>query len=68
MKAERVGDPQAGRELDAVLAALIEICRELGRQLGPFLPDAAARIGLQCAASEGGCLAPVPVFARLAVS
>ena len=38
VKAERAGDAQAGAQLDAVLAALIETCRELAGYLGPFLP------------------------------
>ncbi len=67
-EAERLGDRQAGTELDAMLAGLIRLCRELSSQLAPFLPDAAARIALQCAAVDGRLPPPVPVFARLAAS
>jgi methionyl-tRNA synthetase len=58
---------QAGRELDAVLATLVETSRELAWHLAPFLPDLAARIARQVGA-PGGLLPPAsPVFARLAV-
>jgi methionyl-tRNA synthetase len=67
-EAERLGDERAGQELDAILAGLIRVCRELSRELEPFLPDAAARIALQCAAADGRLPPPVPVFARLAAS
>ena len=67
-EAERLGDQQAGQQLDAMLAGLIRVCRELGSQLEPFLPDAAARIARQCAAADGRLPPPVPVFARLAAS
>ena len=66
--AERLGDQQAGRRLDAMLAGLVRVCRELGTQLEPFLPDAAAGIAQQCAVTKGRLPAPVPVFARLATS
>lgn len=67
-EAERRGDQAAGRQLDAVLAGLIRTCRDLGGQLEPFLPGAAARIALQCAATDGRLPPPVPVFARLGTS
>jgi methionyl-tRNA synthetase len=35
----------ASRRLDAVLAVLLGSCRTIARELEPFLPDAAARIG-----------------------
>jgi methionyl-tRNA synthetase len=75
VKAERAGDARAGAQLDAVLAALIETCRELARHLAPFLPDAAARIEAQCspaqcspaycASAAGRLPRPAPVFTRL---
>ncbi len=81
VKAERAGDRQAVGQLDAVLAALIETCRELAGHLSPFLPEAAARIEAQCypasCATASGKLrqcwpgwttppqAPSQVFARL---
>ena len=43
-RAERAGDPGAGAELDAVLAALDRTCAHLASELGPFLPAGAARI------------------------
>ncbi|HXS63190.1 MAG TPA: methionine--tRNA ligase [Streptosporangiaceae bacterium] len=70
VKAERGGDGEAAALLDAVLAALIETCRELAGHLAPFLPDAAERIAAQCSAANcatsGGKLQwPTPVFTRL---
>jgi len=57
----------ATRPLDAVLRALFEACSALGRELAPFLPDAAARITSQCAPGDDGRLpAACPVFRRLA--
>ena len=69
VKAERAGDAQASAQLDAVLAALIETCRELAGCLGPFLPEAAARIEAQCspascATAAGRLQRPAPVFTR----
>lgn len=64
--AERGGDADAARELDAVLALLVRTCRALGDNLAPFLPDAAARIDRQCAAPDGRLPAPAPIFRRLA--
>lgn len=55
----------SGPELDAVLAVLVDICRDLGHELQPFLPGLAARIAAQCATFEGLLPAPQPVFARL---
>ncbi|WP_203597253.1 methionine--tRNA ligase [Actinomadura bangladeshensis] len=51
--------------LDTVLAELVLACRVLSEQLAPFLPDLAARIGLQCAGDR--LPSPDPVFARLPV-
>ncbi|MCO5973387.1 methionine--tRNA ligase [Actinoallomurus soli] len=65
-RAERAGDGDAGRRLDAALAVLLHACRTLGAELSPFLPDAADRIARQCAAVDGRLPAPSPVFPRLA--
>jgi len=54
-----------GQSLDAVLAALFEACSVLGRELEPFLPDAAARITRQCTPRDGRLPRAVPVFRRL---
>jgi len=62
--AERAGDGQA--RLDAVLSALIGACSAVGRELTPFLPDAAGRITSQCTPRDGRLPAPSPVFRRLA--
>jgi methionyl-tRNA synthetase len=43
-KAARGGDSQAWERLDAVLAALLDACRVIARELLPFLPLAAERI------------------------
>ena len=68
-KAERTGDLAAGERLDAVLGVLLEACSVLGRVLTPFLPDAAARITLQCTPGRDGRLpSPAPVFRRLSVA
>ena len=57
-------DP-AGR-LDAVLYLLARACGAAGRELGPFLPDAAARVTAQCTPDGAGRLPdPRPVFRRL---
>jgi methionyl-tRNA synthetase len=42
-KAERTDDA-GGARLDAVLGVLLDACRAIGRELHPFLPDAAVRI------------------------
>jgi methionyl-tRNA synthetase len=47
--AARQGDGDASRRLDAVLGVLLQACRVLGRELSPFLPDAATRIVGACA-------------------
>jgi methionyl-tRNA synthetase len=43
--AERRGDSTVSSRLDASLAVLLDACHELARELSPFLPDAAVRIG-----------------------
>jgi methionyl-tRNA synthetase len=84
-KAERDGGSQGttcGADLDAVLRVLLDACRTLGRELRPFLPDAAARITAQCypvqcypvqgtsaqgtPGGNGRLPDPSPVFRRLA--
>ncbi len=64
--AERAGDAEAGPKLDAVLCLLARACAALGRELAPFLPDAAARITRQCTPRGGRLPPPSPVFRRLA--
>ncbi|HEY2794911.1 MAG TPA: methionine--tRNA ligase [Micromonosporaceae bacterium] len=54
------GDDQA-----AVLADLLDACRTIGRELSPFLPDAAARITAQCTPVDGALPAAVPVFTAI---
>jgi methionyl-tRNA synthetase len=56
----------AGARLDAVLYLLARACSAAGRELVPFLPDAAARITRQCTPRDGRLPAPSPVFQRLA--
>ena len=63
-KAEPAGAAPA--RLDAVLALLTRACSALGRELVPFLPDAAARITRQCTSRDGRLPAASPVFRRLA--
>ena len=62
-----LGSLGAGALLDAALRTLLDACQTLGRELSPFLPDAAARIAAQCTPGQDGRLpAPCPVFRRLA--
>jgi methionyl-tRNA synthetase len=62
-RAERDG---AGNEhLDAVLGLLFAACTALGRELAPFLPDAAARITGQCTPRAAGARLPRAAGARL---
>jgi methionyl-tRNA synthetase len=56
-RAERGGDAEAGRRLDAVLAVLLSACRVLARELTPFVPTLATRIAQQCITLTG-VLAP----------
>jgi methionyl-tRNA synthetase len=59
----KAGDPA---ELDAVLSALLLACQAIGTHLSPFLPEAAARITRQCAASGTGLLpSPAPLLPRI---
>jgi methionyl-tRNA synthetase len=64
-RAERDGDPAAGRLLDESLALLVGACSELGIQLAPFLPDLAGRIRAAVDDSAGQLPAAEPVFPRL---
>jgi methionyl-tRNA synthetase len=63
----RAGETADAR-LDAVLYLLTRACAALGRELAPFLPDAAARITSQCTPRGGRLPAPSPVFRRLALA
>jgi methionyl-tRNA synthetase len=47
LRAERDGDVEAGRRLDATLWELTEILRVVAEALRPLLPQAAERIALQ---------------------
>ena len=60
------GGADGGARLDAVLYLLARACSAAGRELVPFLPDAAARITRQCTPRDGRLPAPSPVFRRLA--
>ena len=60
------GGVDGGARLDAVLYLLARACSAAGRELVPFLPDAAARITRQCTPRDGRLPAPSPVFRRLA--
>ena len=64
-RAERAGDTAAGRELDAVLCALFGACLALGRELAPFLPDAAAGSTPSRGVHWPMTRAASPVFRRL---
>ncbi|HEV2371515.1 MAG TPA: methionine--tRNA ligase [Streptosporangiaceae bacterium] len=64
-KAERGGDTAAGHQLDSVLAPLVHALDVLGENLEPFLPETAARIAQQCAATSGRLPAPRPIFERI---
>jgi len=66
-RAERDGDTGAGQRLDAVLGALFAACSALGRELEPFLPDAAARITSRCTPRDGRLAQASPAFRRLSV-
>ncbi len=64
-EAERSGDPDAARQLDGVLATLLQAIRTLGENLAPFLPGAAARITQQLAATSERLPEPRPLFERI---
>jgi methionyl-tRNA synthetase len=63
--AERGGAASAGVQLDAALWLLIEACRTLGRELGPFVPALAAKISEACDDSAGGLAPARPLFPRI---
>jgi len=59
----KAGDHAA---LAAVLRTLLSACQAVAALLAPFLPDAAARITVQCTPNESGFLpAPSPLLPRL---
>jgi methionyl-tRNA synthetase len=64
-RAERDGDPAAGRLLDESLALLVGACSELAIRLAPFLPDLAGRIRAALDDSAGQLPVAEPVFPRL---
>jgi methionyl-tRNA synthetase len=53
----------SGTVLDAALVLLVDTCRDLGRELEPFLPGLTARIAAQC--TQDRLPQPQQVFARL---
>ncbi|MEV0130050.1 methionine--tRNA ligase [Dactylosporangium sp. NPDC050688] len=63
-KREAAGDAAAGGELDAVLGGLVASCREIARELSPFLPSGAARLAAQLGDGDRVGTAE-PVFPRL---
>jgi methionyl-tRNA synthetase len=64
-RAERAGDPDAGRRLDQVLGALLVACRVLAAEIWPFLPDLAARVAAACDDCSGTLPRPQQVFPRI---
>ena len=61
-KAEK-NDGASPAELDAVLAELVETCRDIGRLIRPLLPEAAEKIETQVGGATLG--AAEPIFRRL---
>jgi methionyl-tRNA synthetase len=59
----------SGDRLEAALAALIETCRTVGVELGPFLPTLAAGLLERFGGRTGGDVSaePGPLFARIAI-
>ncbi len=66
-RAERAGDSEAGRRLDAVLGALLASCQVAAAELWPFLPDLAARAAAACDDYSGRLPEPAPVFPRIEI-
>jgi methionyl-tRNA synthetase len=64
-RAARAGDGAAAARLDEVLGTLLRACRALGRELAPFVPGLAARIGAACGGTDGKVPAPQALFRRL---
>ncbi|MGI5181790.1 methionine--tRNA ligase [Dactylosporangium sp. CA-152071] len=52
-------------ELDAVLGELVALCREVSRELAPFLPSGASRLAVRLGSGDR-VGTPDPVFPRLA--
>jgi methionyl-tRNA synthetase len=63
-RAEQSGDAAAATRLDGLLAELVAGCRELAREIGPFVPAFAARLGIQLGAGDR-VGPPEPAFPRL---
>ncbi len=64
-RAEINGDAGAGRLLDSSLALLWRTCAQVGRELSPFLPGLAARVGAACDLTAGRLPPPQPLFPRI---
>ncbi|MFE9748774.1 methionine--tRNA ligase [Saccharothrix saharensis] len=64
-RAERGGDAEAGKRLDAAITSLLTACRVLARELTPFVPTLAARVSEQCVTLSGELPVPQPLFPRL---
>ncbi|MCC8251595.1 methionine--tRNA ligase [Saccharothrix luteola] len=64
-RAERGGDAEAGKRLDAAVTSLLAACRVLARELTPFVPALATRISEQCVTLTGRLPQPQPLFPRL---
>src|SRR6516162_1538344 len=67
-KADGEGDNDAARQLDSVLATLIQAIGTLGDNLAPFLPGTAVRIAQQCAVTNGRLPEPHRLFERIEVA
>lgn len=61
-KAATAGDTEAAARFEAVIGALLHICRIAAGELEPFVPDGAARLAAQLSAPAG---APAAAFPRL---
>jgi methionyl-tRNA synthetase len=64
-RADRGGDAEAGRRLDAVLSVQLSACRVLARELTPFVPTLATRIAQQCITLTGALPPHQDLFRRL---
>ncbi|MEU4767257.1 methionine--tRNA ligase [Actinosynnema sp. NPDC023794] len=64
-RAERGGDAEAGKRLDAAVTSLLAACRVLARELTPFVPALATRISEQCVTLTDRLPQPQPLFPRL---
>jgi methionyl-tRNA synthetase len=63
-RAEQSGDAAAAARLDELLAELVAGCRELAREIGPFVPAFADRLRIQLGAGDR-VGTPEPAFPRL---